>query len=78
MKIGKQKAQKSVSWKENLNFKIVKTVLEATQIEKKITYVEKNKIDVESLKEDQKEIKKSNKLIFRNKRKAWQDLTEKI
>ena len=76
MKIRKQKAQKSVSWKENLNFKIVKTVLEATQIEKKITtYVEKNKIDVESLKEDQKEIKKSNKLIFRNKRKAWQDLT---
>ena len=75
MKIRKQKAQKSVSWKENLNFKIVKTVLEATQIEKKITYVEKNKIDVESLKENQKEIKKSNKLIFRNKRKAWQDLT---
>ena len=75
MKIRKQKAQKSVSWKENLNFKIVKTVLEATQIENKITYVEKNKIDVESLKENQKEIKKSNKLIFRNKRKAWQDLT---
>ena len=33
MKIKKQKAQKSVSWKENLNFKIVKAVLEATQID---------------------------------------------
>ena len=32
----KQKAQKSVSYKENLNFKVIKNCLEATQLDNKI------------------------------------------
>ena len=49
MKIKKQKAQKSVSQKENLKkFENYKNRLEATQRESKINHLEKNKIDIVS------------------------------
>ena len=49
MKIKKQKAQKSVSQKENLKkFENYKNRLEATQRESKIIHLEKNKIDIVS------------------------------
>ena len=47
VKIKKQKAEKNVSSKENLNLKIMKNCLEATQLDNKITYPEKNKIDID-------------------------------
>ena len=47
VKIKKQKAEKIVASKENLNFKIMKNCLEATQLDNKITYSEKNKIDID-------------------------------
>ena len=47
VKIKKQKAEKNVASKENLNFKIMKNCLEATQLDNKITYSEKNKIDID-------------------------------
>ena len=36
-----------MSSKENLNLKIMKNCLEATQLDNKITYPEKNKIDID-------------------------------
>ena len=42
MKIEKHKTQKSVSYKVNLNLKIIKDYLEATQLENKISHPEKN------------------------------------
>ena len=54
MKIKKQKAQKSVSYKENLNFKIVKTVQKQQKLKTERTIQKKNEIDVDSLKEAQK------------------------
>ena len=43
LKIKKQKAQKCVSYKENLNLKII-NCLEATELEGKIKCLEENKI----------------------------------
>ena len=56
VKIKKWKAQKSVSWKENLNLKIIKTVV-TTQFENKINHLEKSKIDMDSVQENHKGIK---------------------
>ena len=56
VKIKKWKAQKSVSWKENLNLKIIKTVV-TTQFENKINHLEKSKNDMDSVQENHKGIK---------------------
>ena len=50
VKIKKQKAQKSVSYKEKLSLKIIKNYFEATQLENKINHQEKIKIKPDSLK----------------------------
>ena len=50
MKIGKQKAQKSVI-KRKLKFQDYKNCLEAAQIENKIYHLEKNKTHVDCLEE---------------------------
>ena len=44
-KIKKQNAQKSVSGKEKLSLKIIKSSLEAIQLENKINHLEENQID---------------------------------
>ena len=53
-KIKKQKAHKSLSWKENLNLKNLnlnyKNWLEAAQIENKLNHLVKIKIGIDSLK----------------------------
>ena len=48
VKIKKQKKQKSVPLKENLNLQKYKTCLEATQLYNKINHLEKNETDVGS------------------------------
>ena len=60
----KSKRHQKVSWKENKNIKIIKT-LETTQIENKINHLEKSKFNVDSLKEDQKEFIRNNQLILK-------------
>ena len=46
----KAKVTKKCVKKRNLKFENYKNCLEATQIEKKISYLEKNKISIDSLK----------------------------
>ena len=65
MKIKKQKAQKSVSYKENLNFKIIKTVQKQQKLKTERTIQKKNEIDVDSLKEAQKGFTKHKKLTLK-------------
>ena len=76
VKIKKQKTQKSVSKKENLNLKIIK-LLKATKFKNDINYLEKNKIVIDSFfscKRKHKELTKNNKLrlktqqTFKNER----------
>ena len=50
MKIENAKVTKKCVKKRNLKFENYKNCLEATQIEKKISYLEKNKISIDSLK----------------------------
>ena len=47
-------AQKKCVTKRNVNFKIIKTFLDATQLENKINYIEKIKIEMDSIKENHK------------------------
>ena len=61
-KIQKEKAQESVSYKENLNFKIIKTLQKQLKLKIKKKHFAKSKINVDSLKKDQKEFLKNNKL----------------
>ena len=69
MKIKKQETQNSVLEKEDLDFKIIKNCLEATQIENKINHLEKNKIQADCLKEHQKEFVKNNNLILKTQQR---------
>ena len=46
--IKKPKTQKGLSYKENLNLKIVNNCLEAAQLDNKINRLEKIKIDIDS------------------------------
>ena len=58
MIIKRQKAQKNVSQKEKLNFKIINCV-KACQTLNPINYLERKEIDVDCLKEDEKEFIKN-------------------
>ena len=71
-KIKKQKAQKNLSEKENLNLKNTKNCLEATQPENKLNHIEKNKIDTDSFfyyKRKHKEFIRNNKLILKTQQR---------
>ena len=48
----KVKSTKKFLIKKNLNLKIIKSCLEATQLDNKIKYLEKNKINIGSVKEN--------------------------
>ena len=51
-KIKNKKAQKNMSWKEDL---ILRNCLEVTQLENEIIYLEKVRIEIDSLKKNQEE-----------------------
>ena len=53
------KSTKEYAIKENLNLKIIKNCLEATQFVNKINYLGKYEINVDSIKKEQKEFIKT-------------------
>ena len=59
MEIKKQKAQKSVSQKENSNFKIIKTVQKQFNVKK--VNLKKKEISTDCLKKDHKKFRRNNK-----------------
>ena len=55
--------------KRNLKFENYKNCLEATQIEKKISYLGKNKINIDSVKKNHKQFMRKNKSIIKTQQR---------
>ena len=66
----KAKDTKACAIKIKLKFQNYKNCLEATQLDRKISYIEKNDINVNSLKKDNKEFIKKNKLILKTQQRS--------